>query len=59
MSLLQDDKEKLIGNQKKLDKALKRNLEGQSKAVEPQAKAPASDLPVDDQVAVTDENIEE
>ena len=45
--------------QKKLDKALKRNLEGQSKAVEPQAKAPASDLPVDDQVAVTDENIEE
>jgi len=46
--------------QKKLDKALKRNLEGQPKNVEPQqTKTPTSDLGDEEPVAETEDPIEE
>jgi len=45
--------------QKKLDKALKRNLEGQNKVTETPPKSPTSDLQVQEQVPENDENIEE
>ena len=46
--------------QKKLDKALKRNLEGQNKVTETSSKAsPTSDLQVEEQVPENDENNEE
>ena len=45
--------------QKKLDKALKRNLEGQNKVTETPPKSPTSDLQVEEQVPENDENIEE
>jgi len=48
----------LEDTQKKLDKALKRNLGGQPQTV-PVAKAPASDLPVDEPISENDEPIDE
>ena len=45
--------------QKKLDKALKRNLNGQTKTVEPTAKASSTDLPVEDPITENVENLEE
>ena len=44
--------------QKKLDKALKRNIGGQSQTV-PVAKAPTAELPVDEPISDTDESIED
>ena len=50
----------LEDTQKKLDKALKRNLEGQPKNVEPQqTKTPTSDLGDEEPVAETEDPIEE
>jgi CarD family transcriptional regulator len=49
----------LEDTQKKLDKALKRNLENQSKPVAVEPKNPPSNLPVDEPVSDADENIEE
>ena len=52
----------LEDTQKKLDKALKRNLETQSKpAPEPQAgsKSQSNDLPDEEQISEPDENLEE
>ena len=45
--------------QKKLDKALKRNLEGQNKITETPHKSSTSDLQVEEQVPDNDESIEE
>ena len=45
--------------QKKLDKALKRNLEGQNKVTETPPKSSTNDLQVEEQVPENDENIEE
>ena len=45
--------------QKKLDKALKRNLEGQNKVTETPPKSSTSNLQVEEQVPENDENIEE
>ena len=44
----------LEDTQKKLDKALKRNLEGQNKNVAPIEKNPTSDLPVEEPLSETD-----
>ena len=49
----------LEDTQKKLDKALKRNLENQSKPTATTPKNPSSDLPVEETISDTDENIEE
>ena len=48
----------LEDTQKKLDKALKRNLGGQTQAV-PVAKAPANELPVDEPISENDEPIDD
>ena len=48
----------LEDTQKKLDKALKRNLVGQTKPAET-AKAPTTELPVDEPISDNDEPIEE
>ena len=48
----------LEDTQKKLDKALKRNLAGQSQPVAP-AKTPTSELPVDEPISDNDDPIEE
>ena len=45
--------------QKKLDKALKRNLEGQNKTTETPPKSSTGDLQVEEQVPENDESIEE
>ena len=45
--------------QKKLDKALKRNLEGQNKVTETPPKSSTGDLQVEEQVPENDESIEE
>ncbi len=45
--------------QKKLDKALKRNLESQNKVTETPPKSSTNDLQVEEQVPENDENIEE
>jgi len=45
--------------QKKLDKALKRNLEGQKKIAPSEAKSPNPELPSQEEVTDTDENVEE
>ena len=45
--------------QKKLDKALKRNLEGQKKITPSEAKSPNPELPSQEEVTDTDENVEE
>ena len=49
----------LDDTQKKLDKALKRNLGGQPKTAEIQTKAPTSDLQVNEPISETEENLEE
>jgi len=49
----------LEDTQKKLDKALKRNLEGQSKTPAQITKNPTSDLPVEEPIADNEEPIEE
>ena len=49
----------LEDTQKKLDKALKRNLEGQSKSSEPIAKSPATELPVQEPISETEEALGE
>ena len=49
----------LEDTQKKLDKALKRNLEGQSKPTAPVAKNPSNDLPVEETIAENDEALED
>ena len=49
----------LEDTQKKLDKALKRNLDSQSKPALPVAKPSASNLSDEEPVAETEENIEE
>ena len=48
----------LEDTQKKLDKALKRNLVGQSQQMEA-AKTPANEIPADEQISDNDEPIEE
>ena len=45
--------------QKKLDKALKRNLGGQNQNISPVAKTQPSELPVEEPIAETDDSIEE
>ena len=45
--------------QKKLDKALKRNLDGQSKPAAPIAKTPSSDLPDEETITENEETLEE
>ena len=47
----------LEDTQKKLDKALKRNLEGQSKPSEPIAKNPANELPVQEPISENEESL--
>ena len=49
----------LEDTQKKLDKALKRNLEGQSKPSEPIAKNPATELPVQEPISENEEALGE
>ncbi len=49
----------LEDTQKKLDKALKRNLEGQSKNIEAKPKNPTEDLPVQETISDTGEPLEE
>ena len=52
----------LEDTQKKLDKALKRNLENQSKAApepQPVSKSQSNELPVEEPISETDENLEE
>jgi len=49
----------LEDTQKKLDKALKRNLGGQTQQVETTSKAPSVDLPVEEPTSDTDENLDE
>ncbi|WP_440650670.1 CarD family transcriptional regulator [Candidatus Pelagibacter sp. HIMB1495] len=45
--------------QKKLDKALKRNVGGQTQAISATAKTPTADLPVEEPISETDEPIDE
>ena len=49
----------LEDTQKKLDKALKRNLEGQTKPAAPVTKNPSNDLPVDETLNENEENLED
>ncbi|MDC0901511.1 CarD family transcriptional regulator [Candidatus Pelagibacter sp.] len=49
----------LEDTQKKLDKALKRNLGGQSQPASTAQKTPTTDLPVEEPVSDTDENLDE
>ena len=49
----------LEDTQKKLDKALKRNLEGQSKTIDTKPKAPTDDLPVQETISDAGEPLEE
>ena len=49
----------LEDTQKKLDKALKRNLEGQSKPSEPIVKNPATELPVQEPISENEEALGE
>ena len=45
--------------QKKLDKALKRNVSGQTQAISATPKTPTADLPVEEPISETDEPLEE
>jgi len=45
--------------QKKLDKALKRNVGGQTQAISATAKTPTADLPVEEPISETDEPLDE
>ena len=49
----------LEDTQKKLDKALKRNLDSQSKPTTPVAKNPPNDLPVEETIAENEETLED
>ena len=49
----------LEDTQKKLDKALKRNLDSQSKTQTPVDKSPTTELPVDEPITETEEPLEE
>ncbi len=49
----------LEDTQKKLDKALKRNLGGQTQTAETSSKIPSPDLPVEEPLTESDENLEE
>ncbi len=49
----------LEDTQKKLDKALKRNLGGQAHPVVSKPKSTATELPVEEPIADTDENLDE
>jgi CarD family transcriptional regulator len=49
----------LEDTQKKLDKALKRNLGGEIQPVLTSAKAPSTELPVEEPIADSDENLDE
>ena len=49
----------LEDTQKKLDKALKRNLSGQTQATITAPKSPATELPVEEPISDTDEPVEE
>ena len=49
----------LEDTQKKLDKALKRNMGGQTQASPVSAKAVSSELPVEEPISETDEPIDE
>ena len=49
----------LEDTQKKLDKALKRNLGGQPQPVTPVPKTSATELPVEEPISDSDENLEE
>jgi CarD family transcriptional regulator len=49
----------LEDTQKKLDKALKRNLGGQTQPIASAPKSAATELPVEDPIADTDENLDE
>ena len=48
----------LEDTQKKLDKALKRNLNGQTKILTPPAKTQTNDLPVEETISDNEENLE-
>ena len=49
----------LEDTQKKLDKALKRNLGGQAQPAPAQTKAPTAELPIEEPIADSDENLNE
>ena len=49
----------LEDTQKKLDKALKRNLGGQAQPIATTPKAPTTELPVDEPIADSEENLDE
>ena len=49
----------LEDTQKKLDKALKRNLGGQAQPISTAPKAPATELPVEEPIADSEENLDE
>ena len=49
----------LEDTQKKLDKALKRNITGQTQKAPSEQKAPTTDLPVEEPITDTDENLDE
>ena len=49
----------LEDTQKKLDKALKRNLGGQTQPVETPSKTVSTDLPVEEPISDSDENLEQ
>ena len=49
----------LEDTQKKLDKALKRNLGGQAQPITTTPKAPATELPVEEPIADSEENLDE
>ena len=49
----------LEDTQKKLDKALKRNLGGQAQPIATTPKAPTAELPVDEPIADSEENLDE
>ena len=49
----------LADTQKKLDKALKRNLAVQPQTVAPTSKTPTTDLSVEEPIAETDDNLDE
>ena len=49
----------LEDTQKKLDKALKRNIDGQAQQATPVQKAPTTDLPDEEPITDADENLDE
>ena len=49
----------LEDTQKKLDKALKRNLGGQTQPTSSTPKAPTTELPVEEPIADSEENLDE